>query len=183
MPGPARARSGPACSSVRSGISWDAGYVANQCFKSHAGSAIELADAGDIERDQPFSCGAWVKLAKNQFGAVVSRMDDQHDYRGWDLWIENDRVGSHIVSKWDQDALKVVYNGTIKPNEWNHLMITYDGSSTAAGLHLYLDGKPLSTETLRDHVLKKAMVPIFGDGQFTLGQRFRDRVTIALEAV
>src|SRR5205085_12506717 len=31
---------------IESGISWDAGYVSNQCFKSHAGGAVELADAG-----------------------------------------------------------------------------------------------------------------------------------------
>ena len=52
-------------------------------------------------------------------------MDDrQHDYRGWDLWIQNGQVGCHIISQWDNDAIKVLTNRTIKPGEWNHLMVT-----------------------------------------------------------
>ena len=35
-------------------------------------------------------------------------MDDQHGYRGWDLWAEQRRVGTHIVHQWNEDALKVV---------------------------------------------------------------------------
>ena len=27
-------------------------------------------------------------------------MDDQNDYRGWDLWLENGQVGTHIINKW-----------------------------------------------------------------------------------
>ena len=88
--------------SVDSGVAWDAGHVAERSFKAEPGEALEIADAGDFEKNQPFTAAAWIKLTKGgQFGSVVARMDDQHDFRGWDLWVQNGQVGCHIVSKWD----------------------------------------------------------------------------------
>ena len=35
-------------------------------------------------------------------------MDEADDYRGWDLWLEDGKVGAHIIHKWPEDAIKVV---------------------------------------------------------------------------
>jgi hypothetical protein len=97
---------------------------------------------GDLEKDQAFSYGAWVKLAKIEgSGALFARMDDQHDFRGWDLWMENGRVGCHIINKWPDDALKVVSNNPIKANEWTHVFVTYDGSAQVGGVKVYINGQ------------------------------------------
>lgn len=134
---------------VASGIGWDAGHVDEQSFKVEPGEALEIAEAGDFERNQAFTAAAWVKLASgSQVGAVMARMDDQHDYRGWDLWIENGQLASHIINHWDRDAIKVRTNRTIKPGEWNHLMVTYDGSGKAEGVTLYINGEPQETKFL-----------------------------------
>src|SRR5207247_700245 len=61
---------------------------------------VELPEAGDFDSDQAFSTSIWVKLARrNQTGAIVARMDNKSDYRGWDLWLEADKVGTHISDK------------------------------------------------------------------------------------
>jgi hypothetical protein len=131
---------------MSSGLAWDAGHVADRAFKSQPGGVLEVADAGDLERDKGFSYGAWVKLTKNvPFGAIVARMDDQHDYRGWDLWLQNGRVGTHIVNKWPQDALKVVAQKPLKVGRWNHVFVTYDGSGTPAGVKVFVNGVPQPT--------------------------------------
>src|SRR6185312_12795370 len=101
--------------------------------KSTAGE-LELADLGDFEKDQAFSYGTWVKPSRgNLGGALLSRMDEGSDYRGWDLWLEGGKVAAHIVHKWPEDALKVVSDGVLKPNVWNHVLVTYDGSGKASG--------------------------------------------------
>ena len=128
------------------GISWDAGHVAAKAFKSRPGGTVEIPEAGDFEKDKGFSYGAWVKLRKNTpSGAVFARMDDQHDYRGWDLWIQNGNVGAHIVNKWPTDALKVVSRNAIRPGQWNHLFVTYDGSGKSPGVRIYINGVPQET--------------------------------------
>jgi len=121
---------------------WEPGYVAASAFKAHARSVAEVAEPGDFDKGQPFSYGAWVKLPKTGMsGAIFARMDDQHDFRGWDLWLQNNQVGAHIIHHWPDDALKVVAKTPLKPNEWNHLFVTYDGSGKAAGVSIYINGQ------------------------------------------
>ena len=64
-----------------------------------ADKVTEFADAGDFERDHAFSFGAWVKLPKaDLIGSILARMDDRNNYRGWDLWLENGRIATHLVT-------------------------------------------------------------------------------------
>src|SRR5439155_2168741 len=116
-------------------------------FKRKPGSVVEVPNAGDVERDQQFTVGAWVKLADaNQGGAIVARMDDQHDYRGWDLWLEGGKVGTHIISKWPENALKVVSRQQIKPGEWHHVAFTYGAGSNIDSIKVYIDGSSVPTD-------------------------------------
>ena len=127
-----------------------------------AGATLESADSGDFEKDQPYSVGAWVKLGSDKDGALVARMDDQHDYRGWDVIIQGGKVSSHLISKWPMDALKVTSDAQPKPGEWAHVLVTYDGSAKAAGLKVYLNGQSATTKADPD-ALKgstRASVPL-----------------------
>jgi hypothetical protein len=129
---------------------------------------FEAADAGDFEKDQAFSYGAWIKLPRQGMtGSALARMDNTRDYRGWDLWLENNRVATHIIHKWPDDALKVVAKGEVPANVWTHVLATYDGSGKAAGVRIYINGQLQETkvdvDALRDTIRTK--VP------FKLGQR------------
>jgi cytochrome c553 len=132
----------PRTQTVKSGVAWDSGQVAAKSFKKVAGDAVEFADVGDFDKDQPFTCAAWVKLNYGgQLASVVARMDVDHDFRGWDMWLENGRLGTHIVNFWDKDGLKVLTNRSVAPGEWNHLLVSYDGSGKAEGVKLYINGE------------------------------------------
>ena len=113
--------------------------------------STEFPAAGDLEKDKPFSYGAWVRLSPTgRSGAVFARMDNLHEHRGWDLWMENGKVGAHIINTWPSDALKVVSKAEIKSEEWHHLFVTYDASAKAAGTKIYIDGKPQPTGVQSD---------------------------------
>jgi hypothetical protein len=100
-----------------------------------------------------FSFGAWVKLPKaDSGGALLARMDDQNMYRGWDLWLENGRPGTHLIHRWDEDALKVVANEPLKAGQWSHVLITYDGSGKAGGVKIYVNGQPQAARVLKDQL-------------------------------
>ncbi|MFL5245569.1 MAG: DUF1553 domain-containing protein [Gemmataceae bacterium] len=141
--------------SLAAGVEWDAGHVADKSFKSKPGGVLEAASVGDFEKDQPLSYGAWVRLPKPDVtGSVVARMDDQHDYRGWDIWMENGKVATHIIHKWPDNAIKVVSRKPLKAQEWNHLFISYDGSGKAAGVKIYVNGAQQDLDIAAD-VLKE----------------------------
>ena len=48
----------PRALTLPAGLAWDAGHVAAKAFKSQPGGTLEVADAGDFEKDQGFSYGA-----------------------------------------------------------------------------------------------------------------------------
>ena len=134
-------------------VAWEEGYVGPWAPKISADETIEVSDAGDREKDEPYTVSAWVKLAKaNQSGSVVARMDDGHEHRGWDLWIENGRLGAHIIHQWDQDALKAVSNAALSVGKWNHVLATYDGSGKAAGLKFYVNGARQPATVMTDRL-------------------------------
>ena len=96
-------------------------------------------------------------------------------YNGWDLTIENGHVESRLYRVWPGNGIGVRTVRAIPAQKWQHLTVTYDGSSRAEGLKLYLDGELLETTILRDEIIKSANVLVDHGGQFVLGQRFRDR--------
>ena len=130
---------------------WEAGHVAARAFQRKGGSALEIPQAGDLEKDQTFSYAAWIKLNDgNTTGAILARMDDQNDYRGWDMWLEGNKVGTHIVNKWPTDALKVVTREPISAGQWHHVCITYTGGAKPASVTVYVDGVAKPTDTQSD---------------------------------
>jgi hypothetical protein len=99
-------------------------------------------EVADRERNEPFTVTLWVKPANdNQGGSLLARMDDGNSYRGWDIWLENGNVGTHIIHKWPENAIKVVSNQRLSASKWNHVVIAYDGSSKAEGVSIFIDGK------------------------------------------
>jgi hypothetical protein len=147
---------------------WYAGAVATAAFHRKGPGAVEVPNVGDFEKEQAFSCAAWVKLARGDGGgAIVARMDDQHDFRGWDMWVENGKVGTHIVNKWPDDALKVVTRMPLKANEWHHVCFTYSGGANAAAVKVFVDGVPQATDTQADKLKNTIRTEV----PFKIGQR------------
>ena len=129
------------------------GHVAAAAYQVAPGVTIEVPGAGDFEKDQAFSCSVWVKLSRaDTGGALVARMDDQQAYRGWDLWLENGRPGTHLIHAWEDDALKVVANQPLAAGQWNHVLLSYDGSGKAAGVKLVVNGQVQGVRVQRDQL-------------------------------
>jgi cytochrome c553 len=133
------------------GHRWEVGHTAPQALRVGTGGSLAVAEAGDFDTRQAFSFGAWVKLTKPAAnGAVFARLDNEHDYRGWDLWLEQDRVGTHIIHRWPDDALKVVSRNPLKVGDWTHVFVSYDGSARAAGVRVYVNGQLQPGEVAAD---------------------------------
>ncbi len=117
------------------------------------GNAIDAGNLGDFERDQAFSYGAWFKVPKGagNSAAVIARMEGAPQHRGWDIFISNNLISAHLIHNWPHDAIKVTSTrAVIKPDTWQHVMVTYDGSSRAGGFRIYLDGQNVPLKADRD---------------------------------
>jgi hypothetical protein len=103
---------------------------------------IDAGQLGDFDTGDSFSYGCWIKPKGNANGAPITKMNDRNAYRGYDMLFGNGRLSVHIVSTWPSNAIKVNTKGTLKKDAWQHVFVTYDGSSKAAGVKIYFDGKP-----------------------------------------
>jgi hypothetical protein len=114
----------------------------DKAFKFNGQTYVDLGDVGAFERDQAFSYGCWVKTAGKINGTPIARMEDNNGHRGWDLYINQKKVAMHLINHWPNIALKVTTKkDVLKPNQWHHVFVTYDGSAKQEGAKIYIDGK------------------------------------------
>jgi mono/diheme cytochrome c family protein len=146
---------------------WSDGYTSPKALKADKGLIAIIPDTGDFDRNQPFTCSIWAKLPPKANGAIVARMSDKDNYRGWDLWAQNGAIGSHVVSHWPDNAVKVVSKRPVDAKKWHHLCLSYDGTGKAAGTKIYIDGQLQPTKTEADslNATIRTTVP------FKIGQR------------
>ena len=93
-----------------------------------------------FDRTQPFSVDAWVKTTSGSQEVIASKLAASPAYTGWEVGLLNGRpyvtvIGSSTTSSLWQESGTNVADGA-----WHHLVMTYDGSSKAAGVHFFIDG-------------------------------------------
>jgi hypothetical protein len=117
-------------------------------------SYVEFDKSANFSRTGKFSYGGWIKVDGRANGAIMAKMNEGAGYRGWDLWIQKRQIAMHFVSKWESDCIKVESTNTkiLKPNTWHHVFVTYDGSSKAAGVKIYVDGKSTKLRAYKDNL-------------------------------
>jgi hypothetical protein len=79
-------------------------------------------------------------------------MDVNNGIRGYDLYLGDRRVFVHLIHQWEQNALRVNSKTQIELNRWTHLFVTCDGSGKAAGIKLYINGKPAAVDVTHDRL-------------------------------
>ncbi len=157
-------------------VAWKPGGKLGSAPVISADSTLDLGQTGDFESDDAFSFGAWIRTSRARAdGAIIARMNEQEDQRGWDLSQNNNAYAVHIVSNWPENAIRVTTpQDIIKPGEWHHVFVTYDGSARADGIRVYIDGERtnlnIETNTLQPEATIRTDTPL------RIGQRSQNQV-------
>src|SRR6056297_596903 len=131
---------------------------------------------GKWTRDDPWTIAAWIKVTQPHERAVVwhrSRAWTDAGSRGFELLIEDDRWSAALIHFWPGNAMRIVAEQPLEQNRWTHVTVRYDGSSSADGLSLFVDGQPVATTVVRDQLDRT--INGGGANELTVGARFRDR--------
>jgi mono/diheme cytochrome c family protein len=149
-------------------VVWQDGAVAAQAFTTGKTPLPPLPQVGDYSRDEAFSYAVWVKLDGDMNGAVFARMEDTNGvFRGWDLWLEGGKPAIHILHSWPDNAIKVISRSALARGQWNHVCVTYDGSSKADGVRIYLNGGLQEVTVEKNSLTQNIRTP----APFKIGQR------------
>jgi len=138
---------------------------------------------GSFSRHDPFSIGLWINTPDEKDRAVVwhrSRSWTDAGSRGYQLLLEDGKLSASLIHFWPGNAIRVLTDRKMPTSEWIHVLVTYDGSSHAEGLKIYVDGKLEACSIVRNKLTKT--IAYSGAAKkdketqvITLGQRFRDR--------
>jgi hypothetical protein len=139
---------------------------------------VQLRNRFKVDRWDPFSLDFFVRdAARNPLPAVVLQRCRGTDvgYNGFDVTLAGGFIELRMYRVWPGNGIGVRALEPIGQGTWQHLAVTYDGSSRAGGLRLFVNGRELPTTVLRDRIHKSAIGAGRGPGHLTLGARFRDR--------
>jgi hypothetical protein len=116
---------------------------------------LDAGDAAPLGKDEKFTFAGWVNpTAPN--GAIISRAtdiaesDDYGTYSGYGLFLKDRKLQVSLIARWPDRLLRVETEQPVELNHWSHVVASYDGSSHADGVRIYIDGQSAKLATLMD---------------------------------
>jgi hypothetical protein len=122
---------------------------------------LDLKEVGIFRRSDAFSIGMWVYIPKQLKEGVIfhkSTMERHYNYRGYDLYLKDNKLRLGLSHTAPSNAIRKYSTEEVPRDRWVQFTMTYDGSSRAAGLHLYMDGKAMVMETAVDNLTKDILL-------------------------
>jgi hypothetical protein len=155
----------------------------NKLVPGKLGNAIQFTgdDAvdtplGNFQRHEPFSVSLWMQTPDVKDRAVVfhrSQAWTDAASRGYELLIEEGKLKWSLIHFWPGNAISIRSKENIPLKQWLQVIVTYDGSSRADGLKIFVDGKLAAVEVIKDNLTKT--IAGGGHDNISLGERMRDR--------
>jgi hypothetical protein len=136
-----------------------------------------------LSRPEPFSISLWIRPAEHAPRVIILHQSvaaEDAAFRGAQLVLENGKPQFSLIHFWPGDAIRVEALEPIPIDSWSHVGVTYDGSSRANGLQLFVNGERIPVHVDRDQLSRDfRYLPEWGDSngntvQLALGGRFRD---------
>lgn len=141
-------------------------------------SAINIKEAGLYNRYDAFSFTMSLYIEEMLPHMIIvhkSKAASDAGSRGYEIMIDEGKLVFSLVHFWPGDAVRVQSETILPVGEWLQLGVTYDGSSTAGGINLFINGESAKFDTLRDKLTRTIWYNKKGDDPaLTLGARFRD---------
>ena len=114
----------------------------------------------DLDRQDIFSVSLWINLEKAGIdGPIFGKANgDFEGYRGWLCKMnKNQTLTFQLNHVWPNNSIDLLTMDSIPINEWTHLAMTYNGSSKADGLKVFINGKSAKTVTIKDNLSKSLL--------------------------
>jgi hypothetical protein len=106
-------------------------------------------DSADFSYLDPFTFSAWIK-PESADGAILTRLDDFIESQGHGLYLIGGKLRLHLTQRFTDLGLRVETADPVKLNEWQHVLVTYDGKRLARGVKIYVNGESQPVKILFD---------------------------------
>jgi mono/diheme cytochrome c family protein len=141
-------------------VIWGEGTLFWPYMRMDISSKLELPNSGEVEANQPFSVGTWLrpqlrpleyKDEEKPAGVILSAADAGQKLRGWQMKVSKGKLTFALAHEMPDNSIQVeTKDRVLSVGRWNHVLATYDGSGKAAGVALFIDGRPQALTIIKD---------------------------------
>ena len=118
---------------------------------------VDLGDRAAFDRLDAFSFGGWIYPERESI--LLARVSPDQSLRGYEVRVGGGKIDARLTHREFEKGLRVTTDVDTPLNAWSHVFVTYDGSSRAAGVKIYLNGEPLKTNVEKDSLRGTIRVP------------------------
>ena len=153
------------------------GAQGNALFVSDYNKIQLGKDIGWYERTDAFSFQLYLlpDTVYEEAGVLWHAENLRLGLKGYSLHLKDNRLRFIIARSWPQNAIQVTTSHAIAPKRWSHITVTYDGSSKAEGVSIFVDGQRQEVDIDYDNLYKSILfvpdIHTYGFGGITLGAR------------
>jgi len=135
-------------------------YEAGVAAKVNGDDALYFPDVNFFRRATPFSVGIDANIPEAiEEGTLIhfNVAGILYNYKGWEVSLTDGHWDVRMAHNYPYNAIQLVSTEPVKKNVWQSVFLTYDGSSKAAGLTLYVDGVRVPMHIERDRLYKNIL--------------------------
>ncbi len=146
---------------VRGNVTFGSGPI-GKAAEFNGETELSFGNIARLDSDSPFAIAFWLNKGGNMALSLLQKLEDTEGRRGYELAFDESipvgdlRRGSNLLislaHRWPENAIQVRTTQRIRMGVVQHMVLNYDGSGTAAGLKMYLDGRPVALEVVKDHL-------------------------------
>lgn len=137
----------------------------------------------DIDRNEPISVSLWIRPLRDSLeGPIFNNTNgDFEGYRGWLCKLNMDGTLSFQFNHvWPDNAIDIRTQEVIPVNKWTHIAMSYDGTSKANGIRIFLNGNAPERIVYQDKLYKSLLhgkdKSNWSDLPFMLGMELRKTI-------
>lgn len=172
----------PATDLLRNHLKVVPGKVGNAISLS-GGQLVSDGTASQFERSDPFTVSFWIMAPKfYEEGHLMYNSNTRiQGYKGWDVMVDSNRLHLRLNHAHPYQSIDLRVDDPLRDGVWKHVVWSYDGSSDASGMRIYIDGSRVTPTVVRNHLVRSTRP--FTDmratlympyGGFTIGERHYD---------
>lgn len=122
-------------------------------FDSLNEDCIDCQFSESLNTSQPISFYAWIKKTSSTDSFIIGQQDgSSNNFKGIAFQVRNDNVLRFIIRLDASNIINVETVTTLSNDNWYHVAVTYDGSLSANGVNIYINGVIEAKSIINDNI-------------------------------
>lgn len=137
---------------LTNGTTYGTGIINNGFSFDGVNDYVDLGDVLDNDGTQAQSVSFWVKLNSTSNQLLVGKQNNAVPYNGWNVTFLSGTIYYAFYNNLPGTGIQTRNTQVLTTGVWYHVVATYDGSQSASGIKVYIDGS-LGTQNIQKDTL------------------------------